>query len=572
MKRFLVTTALKSTIKIDEPILYLGEWCMPSCKSIDKVADYYISDRKDLYKEYIFLNKFTEKLLDDMSRNLNKIHCINKPVDYWRILLGPWLYIFIQIIYERWNQIKFVESNYSLTGVYVYSGSETIFVPKDHTHFNELLSSDEWNFYIYSKIIEFSTNMDIIGLNINFVNKQRKISNRLKIKSIILETLQLFNRKKSIVLLDFSLSLGRYLILFFIHGYANRLAVYSTENNAFNFKKRNFQFPKPNSEFEKLIYKLIPKQIPKAYIEDYEALSKSVRSSNLPAKPDKIVTSYIHFNEYIKLYIAEKSIKGAELIISQHGGGYGSYKWFFNQYHELKISDKFMSWGWNDSNKKIIPLGMMKRNDFKYRKQHTQNNFSLILNSLPRYSYKNASEPQTKFFNSYINDQIEFINALDDVLRNKLIVKTYNKDYGWGIENRLKSSFPKLNISSNIRLKDISKKSRIIVSTFNSTTLLETISSDIPTIFFWNPSLHELSNFSEAHYEILFQVKVFHKNPISAANHIRNIWKDVDLWWCSNEVRNAILEFSTIYCSPSTFKKNIFKDVNKIHNLLSDKN
>jgi putative transferase (TIGR04331 family) len=102
--------------------------------------------------------------------------------------------------------------------------------------------------------------------------------------------------------------------------------------------------------------------------------------------------------------------------------------------------------------------------------------------------------------------------------------------------------------------------------------LLETISSDIPTIFFWNPSLHELSNFSEAHYEILFQVKVFHKNPISAANHIRNIWKDVDLWWCSNEVRNAILEFSTIYCSPSTFKKNIFKDVNKIHNLLSDKN
>lgn len=568
MKRFLVTTALKSTIKEDEPILYLGEWCLPKIESSDKIAEYYITERKTLFKENNFLNTFSERVLIDVSKNLNKYHNIERPVRYWRIILGPWLNIFIQILYERWNQIKFVENKYSLTGVYTYEGIEEKFIPNDHSNFNDLLSTDEWNFFIYSKIIKISTKIFSINKKINFTNTKSKTPLRSKLKSLFFEILQIFNRKKKIVLLDYSLSLKRYLLLYFCYGYANRLPIYSTTKTKVDLKKRKFDFNKPKSEFENLVYNLIPCQIPKIYLEDFKICLNLIKSSNLPSNPKKIITSYIHFNEYIKMYVAEKTIKGAKLIISQHGGGYGSYKWLFNQYHELKISNNFLSWGWTHSNSKVIPMGMMKRNDFKNRKSNNQNYFSLILNSMPRYSYKNGSEPQTKFFKEYINNQVDFIKTFDNKLKKKLIIKTYSKDYGWGIEKKLKSIFPKLNISSNFKLNDISKKSRIVVSTFNSTTLLETISSNIPTVFFWNPDFHELSDFAKIEYDKLHRVKVFHKDPISAAKHITNIWEDVDSWWNSKNVRQAVMSFYSMFCYSKNEKKRILADVKKIHNFL----
>ena len=48
------------------------------------------------------------------------------------------------------------------------------------------------------------------------------------------------------------------------------------------------------------------------------------------------------------------------LIVYQHGGGYGVSKHFFNQFHELEISEHFINWGWNSNNAKISQLGFLK--------------------------------------------------------------------------------------------------------------------------------------------------------------------------------------------------------------------
>ena len=49
--------------------------------------------------------------------------------------------------------------------------------------------------------------------------------------------------------------------------------------------------------------------------------------------------------------------KGVPLIIEQHGGGFGMRKFSFDEEHEIKIADKVLSWGSEDStNKNIILL------------------------------------------------------------------------------------------------------------------------------------------------------------------------------------------------------------------------
>ena len=187
---------------------------------------------------------------------------------------------------------------------------------------------------IYSEIIKSSTKIDTIKKKIYLKNIEFKIPLRTKLKSFILKLSLTFNRKKNIVLLDFAISFKRYLLLFFKYGYVNRLPLYKTQKVKLNTKKRNFKFKKSKSDFENFLTTIISNHIPKIYIENFSNILKVVSSSNLPKNPKKIISSYVYFNEYIKIYIAEKSLNDTKLIISQHGGSYGSYKWFFNQFYK----------------------------------------------------------------------------------------------------------------------------------------------------------------------------------------------------------------------------------------------
>ena len=45
----------------------------------------------------------------------------------------------------------------------------------------------------------------------------------------------------------------------------------------------------------------------------------------------------------------------------------------------------------------------------------------------------------------------------------------------------------------------------------------------------------------------LEKVKIFHKNPHSAANHVQNIWENIDEWWNKPEVVEARDNFKRKY-------------------------
>ena len=96
-KRFLVTTAIEETIPQNKPILFLGEWCRPfeNINKLDKldakVLPYHWDDRSKLHKDYSYLSEFYEKLLIELTNQLNQIHGTDHKTKYWRILIGPWL-------------------------------------------------------------------------------------------------------------------------------------------------------------------------------------------------------------------------------------------------------------------------------------------------------------------------------------------------------------------------------------------------------------------------------------------------------------------------------------------------
>ena len=110
----LITTADERTWPKGEgeSVLFLGEWCKRYSrkKKWEKlnsiVAPYHWDDRKMLSKDYQYLLKLHEDLLIDLSCKLNQIHSVEHSLRYWRILIGPWLGYFVQMLFDRWSMLN----------------------------------------------------------------------------------------------------------------------------------------------------------------------------------------------------------------------------------------------------------------------------------------------------------------------------------------------------------------------------------------------------------------------------------------------------------------------------------
>jgi|TARA_B100000315_G_C14324292_1_gene472262 putative transferase (TIGR04331 family) len=89
---------------------------------------------------------------------------------------------------------------------------------------------------------------------------------------------------------------------------------------------------------------------------------------------------------------------------------------------------------------------------------------------------------------------------------------------------------------------------RIVVSTYCSTTYLESIAANIPTIVFWDPSYSNLLPLARSYIDVLENAGMFHNSARSAAEFVAMIWDDVGTWWESADVVMARRTFSSQYC------------------------
>ena len=159
VKRFLITTALEETWRHEEPVLFLGEWCRRYSRrerwsSMDaEVLPYHWDDREKLYADYQDLQDFHERLLQDLTVQLNQIHGGDHSLRYWRILIGPWLGFFIQMLFDRWTSIQRAIRQHELSGTMVLTGREETLVPNDMEDFRHLFVEEEWNHHLYAAIL-----------------------------------------------------------------------------------------------------------------------------------------------------------------------------------------------------------------------------------------------------------------------------------------------------------------------------------------------------------------------------------------------------------------------------------
>ena len=309
--------------------------------------------------------------------------------------------------------------------------------------------------------------------------------------------------------------------------------------------REKLQLPASDSEFEKLAAMLIPEQIPTAYLESYkETHQKSLEY--YPENPKLILTANDLFgSEGFKFWAAHYVSKGCKLAGIQHGGGYGSRLIDSNAYNEIRACDRYYTWGWSfKGSKKTQPLASGKLTGQEKIKPNPLGKILSLSTGEPRYSRWDHGDQMGSEMDQYCREQARFFHSLSPEVQSNFVFRLHPADVDWDTESRLYELAPNINIYRGKKnLREQLKQSRLCICTNNSTTLLETLSSNFPTLIFWNPKRCAIRKNAMPYYDALKKAGIYHETPESAALQANEIFDDPWRWWTSEKVQNAIQKF-----------------------------
>lgn len=578
---FLALTADQRYWNKNEKILFLGEWCcLYSQKHVwskleYQVLPYHWDDRKRLNADCRYMQFLYERYVEELAFQLNQLHGQKYSIRYWRILIGPWLTRFIPIFYDAYLSIKSAVDSNHISNTWVTNADPTESLPYDtETFLSWVLNYEEYHQFLYSWIIKERGGVPFEVKNINSI----RLTNEIKEFDLTIHKRPTFSKKIIGVLKDISIGMARCLprswnevviessYMDFLDMVKLRLSLkqfplsYFLDNLKLNLSldmksRQKITLQQGKNTFELLLSKIVPEQIPLVFIEGYsEMRSKSL--AMFPRRPKAILSEIgICLDRGFKFWTAHQVDKGVKLVGIQHGGGYGCSLWALGEHHEIKICDRFFSWGWRDKDRLItLPISSPRLSGLKKKiKSDSKGGILCVGFSLaPRYLYLLYSAPISSQILEYIKDQQDFVRSISSDVRAILSYRLFPIDDGWDLESRWIDNDPSINFYRGRRpLIQEFNEYRLCVHSYMGTSYIESMVANFPTIVFRNPAHWELRDSAKPFFEKLTEVGILHDSPESAAAKVNCIFKDSMSWWMSDKVQEAKNEFCDIFARTS---------------------
>jgi len=526
-----------------DPIILLGEWCGPRTRRNCEVLPYHWDDRARLERDFRYLEGVYERYLDALTILLNGVHRCDYPIKYWRILIGPWLRHFIEILFDRHLSIECAAHSGLVTHSWIGEINCANWIPRDFSTFSQFSFSDEWNHVIYDAIIRRRSDIpfEINGSlpltprpsSLPKAPPWQNLLHWLRVACVRLVPDSL-NRIVFVTgdfsrldLIKLQLSLGQV-------PYLSAPRIKPADYPASMILRHDINLSAGSNSFERLLDELIPVQIPTAYVEGFGNL-RELALAAFPRMPDAIFTANaFSADEGFKVWAAECVSRGTKLLIGQHGGGYGCWRWTQLEDHEVAIADRFYTWGWSRKEvDRVKPMPSPKlcrvKNALTAR---PRGDILCVLMAMPRYSHYLYSGPLASQVLSYINDQIAFARNISVPARELLRIRPYQHDYGWNVKSRLaEARLDTLIDTQGNNFISRLQECRLCVYTYNSTGYLETLAANYPTLLFWNPNHWEIRPDAQPYFDDLRRVGILYDTPEAASAKVNEIYRDPQQWW-----------------------------------------
>ena len=520
------------------------------------------SNKSILYQDYVYLKKFYEKSLDSLSKSLNEHHKKNYSKKFWRILIGPWLSSILFVIFERYYEIKSCYNKYKIDQVnFLRINNNVNLIPIEIEDYLGHVHNILWNQYLYQEIIsnlfEKKKILYVDGIVNKGFPKRIKSIKKTKINSLITKIFNFnpINKFYNYFLsstylgmideLKLSLKLKQFPIFYEKKELLSISKIDKETRNKIG-KKNNLK-----NNFEKTLYKIAINKIPIYLLEDFKNLCRISKNLNYPNKPKVIFSSnFLWYDLVTMCYSAMKIENETKLIYGQHGGSYGINKIIFSEDHEIKISDRYISWGWKKNNEKINNFGIIS-NTRKFSRKENSDKLLILFRLLNKYFFSMGSGDDTELAKDYISYCTSFFNNLSSEIRKNTVLRLQTNSADSDYTNEVLKNFSKKN--GNLKLSNSTffsdcNNSKLIVNTCNSTPFLQTISLNFPSIVIWNKLNNPIRKEAIKYIGLLHKNKILFYDPKKAAKFINKIWEnDINEWWLSNKTQYAIKKFSEIF-------------------------
>ena len=589
--RHLITTADQATWKFDRSVIFLGEWCkLYDQKEIWERMDAITATPYGLGKtkkdsDYAQARTLKYKLFPKVCNLLNHYHDTTYNERYWRIIFGNWFIRIIDVLLNRILTLQQCLDLYNISGTTLYANSSYSLAPEDSLSAIFAFNDDYWNNALNERILHLTCNQD---LAIDYIYEDdhkyfsiesmgcvfdRRLKILLLLKSKYRETfsaiLGMMTRETDalitstylpgIVAIKLNLSLGQ----------LPRISI----SPKFKF------FGKPNSQnrkclgkqlessavdhIEKVISALLFEVMPICFLENYNEIKKLSNNLPWPNKPKFIFTSNcFDTDELFKFWSASKVESGVKYFVGQHGNNYGTFRYNYPT-NEETISDKFITWGWSDGLPQHTPAFILKTAGIKSKQFNDHG--GLLLIQFP-FEHRVSTFDSTYEFQSYFCDQQEFCSKLSGHIVDSLTLRLHPgwKYQRWNEEERWRKFNPNIKIDNgSTNVKKLWRKNRLIIHSYDSTGILETLSLNIPTLAFWQNGLEHLRESAIPYYQLLIDAGIVHLSAESAAYKVNEIWDNIEDWWQQAEVQDARKLFCDRYARHSA---NPVEDLLKILN------
>lgn len=573
----LVTADNKKLWSKNKKNLLVGIWCVDNEHKYKKeknkkylISKYHWNDQIKFRKDLKYLEKVYNLLLNNLYLNLNKFHKSKYPRRYWEIILYKWLWVYLFRVFDCWEIIRSIKIKNKKISSKNFLYEEKNFIPKDSDEFStSMLYSEDWNHWIYTKILE-----SVGGINCNYINKNKikpkfwYKKNEYESANYLLNSFSFLPTSKKIYSQNTYFSKEFEVMYRFFNrqfGYKKEIQVKNL-NTPLNIRGReDLSKLKKGDKFTKFAMSIIKYQLPKIYLENFKKINELIEKSGVPKKPKIILTSLDHiWNDVFKIYSAKNVINDTKLYILQHGGCYGITDFNLDEKNELRIADKFLTWGWKDSNKKALPLFLQQNLYKKIKKKSNASGLVLPIMEftiLPGQDFLQGSPRNKIETNKYIDNIVSFLSLINkDILKESSFKYIIGYKYNY-VKKSLKYKFPKLKFENpNKNTAEISENFKLVVDTVNSSGFLQSLNLNIPIILIYDKKYSSLRKSAIKDYQMLEKAKIIHNSPQEAANFINSNYDHLEKWWNSKFLQKVRSKFCNKYAKQSeTPLKNLKK-------------
>ena len=280
--------------------------------------------------------------------------------------------------------------------------------------------------------------------------------------------------------------------------------------------------------------------MPIEFLESFEELFNYIKVSNKKDKiKRKIITQSIHENS--KRVMLSKLIQnGSKLIILQHGGGYGIAKINGGEILEKHLADKFLSWGWDEKNKKVSKFINVQSSQNRCISNVKNKKIVMFFTTGSNLFNKIGFWPMVNFQRIIKNYNFKkILTFIKKDLQKKLVLRYYARGYkrsGIAMDKNFFGKSLEYDEAKTNWRKNFSKNSITIHENINGTTWLDTISHDVPTLILDDSKIYKTRKEFQNYYYQLKKNKIIFTDPKKLSNFINKNFYNIEKWWFSKKI------------------------------------